>query len=145
MRILGPDFIARWPQRVINIHPALLPSFPGLDAQGQALRYGAKITGCTVHFVDEGMDTGPIILQKAVPVEASDDEETLSARILREEHKALPEALALWAAVSCRYRAERSNRKKQSRCWLWVLNTGLFSVSDKTGIWNCGISAGKRR
>lgn len=98
MRILGPDFIARWPQRVINIHPALLPSFPGLDAQGQALRYGAKITGCTVHFVDEGMDTGPIILQKAVPVEASDDEETLSARILREEHKALPEALALWAA-----------------------------------------------
>lgn len=98
MRILGPDFISGWRHKIINIHPALLPSFPGLDAQGQAIRYGAKVSGCTVHFVDEGMDTGPIILQKVVPVTDDDTEETLAARILEQEHKALPEALSLWAA-----------------------------------------------
>lgn len=97
MRILGKGFVSKWQQRIINIHPALLPSFPGLDAQGQALRYGAKVTGCTVHFVDEGMDTGPIILQKVVPVLDNDTDETLSARILEQEHKAMPEALQLWA------------------------------------------------
>ena len=80
-----------------NIHPALLPSFPGLDAQGQALEYGVKIAGCTVHFVDEGTDSGPIILQKPVPVLNDDTEESLAARILVEEHKAMPEALRLWA------------------------------------------------
>ena len=83
--------------KIINIHPALLPSFPGLDAQGQALEYGVKIAGCTVHFVDEGTDSGPIILQKPVPVLNDDTEESLAARILVEEHKAMPEALRLWA------------------------------------------------
>lgn len=97
MRILSGSFVNRWTQKIINIHPALLPSFPGLDAQGQALEYGVKIAGCTVHFVDEGTDSGPIILQKAVPVLDDDTEETLSARILVEEHKAMPEALRLWA------------------------------------------------
>ena len=98
MRIFGADFIAGWRHKIINIHPALLPSFTGLDAQGQAIRYGAKVSGCTVHFVDEGMDTGPIILQKVVQVADDDTEETLAARILEQEHKALPEALSLWAA-----------------------------------------------
>ena len=97
MRILTGHFISRWENRIINIHPALLPSFKGVDAQGQAVDYGVKIAGCTVHFVDEGTDTGPIILQKAVPVFDDDTEETLAARILVEEHKALPEAIQLWA------------------------------------------------
>ena len=97
MRILTGHFISRWEQKIINIHPALLPSFKGLDAQGQAVDYGVKVAGCTVHFVDEGTDTGPIILQKVVPVLDDDTEETLAARILIEEHKALPEAIQLWA------------------------------------------------
>ena len=97
MRILTGHFISRWEHKIINIHPALLPSFKGLDAQGQAVDYGVKVAGCTVHFVDEGTDTGPIILQKVVPVLDDDTEETLAARILREEHKALPEAIQLWA------------------------------------------------
>ena len=98
MRILGADFVSGWRHKMINIHPALLPSFPGLDAQGQAIRYGAKVSGCTVHFVDEGMDTGPIILQKVAQIADDDTEETLAAKILEQEHKALPEALSLWAA-----------------------------------------------
>ena len=98
MRILGADFVSGWRHKMINIHPALLPSFPGLDAQGQAIRYGAKVSGCTVHFVDEGMDTGPIILQKVVQIADDDTEETLAAKILEQEHRALPEALSLWAA-----------------------------------------------
>ena len=97
MRILTGHFISHWENKIINIHPALLPSFKGVDAQGQAVDYGVKIAGCTVHFVDEGTDTGPIILQKAVPVFDDDTEETLAARILIEEHKALPEAIQLWA------------------------------------------------
>ena len=97
MRILTGHFISRWEHKIINIHPALLPSFKGLDAQGQAVDYGVKVAGCTVHFVDEGTDTGPIILQKVVPVMDDDTEETLAARILKEEHKALPEAIQLWA------------------------------------------------
>ena len=97
MRFLTGHFISRWENKIINIHPALLPSFKGVDAQGQAVDYGVKIAGCTVHFVDEGTDTGPIILQKAVPVFDDDTEETLAARILIEEHKALPEAIQLWA------------------------------------------------
>ena len=97
MRILTGHFISRWEHKIVNIHPALLPSFKGLDAQGQAVDYGVKIAGCTVHVVDEGTDTGPIILQKAVPVLDDDTEETLAARILKEEHKALPEAIQLWA------------------------------------------------
>lgn len=97
MRILTGHFISRWEHKIINIHPALLPSFKGLDAQGQAVDYGVKVAGCTVHFVDEGTDTGPIILQKVVPVLDDDTEETLAARILVEEHKVLPEAIQLWA------------------------------------------------
>ena len=97
MRILGGGFVNKWPNKIINIHPALLPSFPGLDGQGQALEYGVKFTGCTVHFVDEGTDTGPIILQKVVPVLDDDTHDTLAARILEQEHKAMPEALKLWA------------------------------------------------
>lgn len=97
MRLLSEGFIKAYRHRIINIHPALLPAFPGLHAQKQALDYGVKISGCTVHFVDEGMDTGPIILQKAVKVKQSDTEETLSKRILRYEHQILPEAIQLFA------------------------------------------------
>ena len=97
MRILSGNFVSKWHNKIINIHPALLPSFPGLDGQGQALEYGVKFTGCPVHFVDEGTDTGPIILQKVVPVLDDDTHDTLAARILEQEHKAMPEALKLWA------------------------------------------------
>ena len=107
MRILTGNFIAKWRHKVINIHPALLPSFKGLDAQGQALEYGVKVAGCTVHFVDEGMDTGPIILQKVVPVMDDDTHDSLANRILVQEHLALPEAVKLW----CEDRLEVSGRK----------------------------------
>lgn len=96
MRILGSDFISAYRGAIMNIHPALLPSFPGLHAQQQAIDYGAKVSGCTVHFVDEGMDTGPIILQQAVPVESGDTADTLAARILIEEHRLYPQAIALF-------------------------------------------------
>jgi phosphoribosylglycinamide formyltransferase-1 len=95
MRLLSPDFVARYRGRIVNIHPSLLPEFPGLHAQRQALEAGATVSGCTVHFVDEGTDTGPVILQKRVPILPGDTEETLSARILIEEHRAYPEAIAL--------------------------------------------------
>lgn len=97
MRLLSRTFINAFPQRIMNIHPALLPAFPGLDAQGQAVRYGVKVSGCTVHFVDEGMDTGPIILQEAVPVYDDDTAMTLADRILPVEHRLYPRALALYA------------------------------------------------
>ncbi len=97
MRIVGKEFLAAFPDRVINIHPALLPSFPGLDAQKQALEYGVKVSGCTVHFVDEKTDNGPIILQAAVKVAEDDTVDTLSARILKEEHRIYPEAINLCA------------------------------------------------
>ncbi len=97
MRIVGRPLIEAFPWRVMNIHPALLPSFPGLHGQRQALDYGVKISGCTVHFVDEGMDTGPVIIQSAVPVLDGDDEEALSARILALEHKIYPEAIKLFS------------------------------------------------
>lgn len=97
MRILSSSFVKKYRYRIINIHPALLPSFPGLDAQRQAIEYGVKVSGCTVHFVDEGVDTGPIILQKAVEVKESDDIDSLSKRILKYEHKLLPEAIQLFA------------------------------------------------
>jgi len=87
MRLLSPYFVAQFPERILNIHPSLLPSFPGLEAQKQALDYGVKFAGCTVHFVDETLDAGPIILQAVVPVEDQDSEESLSARILAEEHR----------------------------------------------------------
>lgn len=95
MRVIGPEFVAAYRHRIVNIHPALLPSFPGLHGQAQAIEYGVRITGCTVHFVDEGMDSGPIILQRAVAVEQDDTEETLGARLLVEEHRAIVEGVAL--------------------------------------------------
>ena len=97
MRIISPEFVKKYKNRIINIHPALLPSFPGLDAQKQAVIYGAKFSGCTVHFVDSGVDTGPIILQKIVKVNDEDTEETLAKRILKKEHQAYPEAVRLIA------------------------------------------------
>jgi phosphoribosylglycinamide formyltransferase-1 len=95
MRILSADFLKEYPSRVLNIHPALLPSFPGLHAQRQALQYGVKVSGCTVHIADEGVDTGPILLQRAVEVLDGDTEETLSARILEQEHEIYWRAIAL--------------------------------------------------
>jgi phosphoribosylglycinamide formyltransferase 1 len=104
MRLLSGYFIREFPQRILNIHPSLLPSFPGLDAQYQALKHGVKISGCTVHFVDEGLDAGPIILQAAVPVRDDDTVDSLSARILKEEHRIYTEAIRI--ALSGNYRIE---------------------------------------
>ena len=95
MRLLSACFVREYPQRILNIHPSLLPAFPGLDAQYQALEHGVKITGCTVHFVDEHLDSGPIILQAAVPVLDDDTVESLSARILKEEHRIYSEAIRI--------------------------------------------------
>ncbi len=97
MRIVGKPLIDAFPHKIMNIHPALLPAFPGLHGQKQALEYGVKISGCTVHFVDEGMDTGPVIIQAAVPVYQDDTEETLSERILYLEHQIYPEAIRLFS------------------------------------------------
>jgi len=94
MRLLSPEFVRAFPQRILNIHPSLLPSFPGLDAQHQAFDYGVKIAGCTVHFVDEQLDHGVIILQRTVTVADDDTADTLAAKILREEHQAYSEAIA---------------------------------------------------
>ena len=96
MRILSPYFIKMYKNRIMNIHPALLPSFPGLHAQRQAVEYGVKVSGCTVHFVDEGVDSGPIILQKSVEVSADDTEESLAERILKEEHHIYPKVIQLF-------------------------------------------------
>src|SRR6202041_2853922 len=104
MRILSGFILQAFPNRILNIHPSLLPAFPGLDAQHQALAHGVKITGCTVHFVDEELDAGPIVIQAAAPVLAEDDVETLSARILKEEHRIYPEALRI--VLSGRFRIE---------------------------------------
>jgi phosphoribosylglycinamide formyltransferase-1 len=93
MRILSPAFVAAFPRRVVNIHPSLLPAFPGVDAQEQALAHGVKVSGCTVHLVDEGLDSGPIVVQRTVPVLDGDTSRTLAARILEQEHLAYPEAL----------------------------------------------------
>ena len=95
MRLLSPHFVAAFPQRILNIHPSLLPSFPGLESQKQALDYGVRFAGCTVHFVDENLDAGPIVLQAVVPVEDNDTEDTLSARILKEEHRIYSEAVRI--------------------------------------------------
>lgn len=104
MRILSGYFIREYAHRIVNIHPSLLPAFPGLDAQHQALEHGVRFSGCTVHFVEEGLDSGPIISQAVVPVLAGDTAESLSARILKEEHRIYPEALAL--VLSGKYRVE---------------------------------------
>jgi phosphoribosylglycinamide formyltransferase-1 len=95
MRLLSPWFVQQFPRRILNIHPALLPAFPGLEAQQQAFAYGVKVSGCTVHLVDEELDHGPIIVQKTVPVLDSDDEHTLAARILEQEHIAYSEAIRI--------------------------------------------------
>ena len=97
MRILSPFFINAYKNKIMNIHPALLPSFPGLHAQRQAVEYGAKVSGCTVHFVDEGVDSGPIVLQKSVEVKDDDTEELLEERILKEEHQIYPKAIQLFS------------------------------------------------
>jgi phosphoribosylglycinamide formyltransferase-1 len=104
MRLLSPYFVASFPQRILNIHPSLLPSFPGLESQRQALEYGVKFAGCTVHFVDENRDAGPIVLQAAVPVRDDDSEASLSARILAEEHKIYTEAVKL--VLEAKYKIE---------------------------------------
>jgi phosphoribosylglycinamide formyltransferase-1 len=111
MRLLTPHFLRGFPDRVVNIHPALLPAFPGVHAQRQALEYGVKITGCSVHFVDEGTDTGPVIAQAAVPVLDGDDEERLTARILAEEHRLYPLVLRLFGEG----RIERQGRQVRVR------------------------------
>ena len=108
MRIISPEFVKKYKNRIINIHPALLPSFPGLDAQKQALEYGAKFSGCTVHFVDAGMDTGPVIIQSVVKVKENDTEKALSKRILKEEHRIYPEAVNLFARKKIRVTGRRT-------------------------------------
>ncbi|NHM28275.1 phosphoribosylglycinamide formyltransferase [Desulfofundulus sp. TPOSR] len=107
MRLVGRVMLESFPNRIMNIHPALLPAFPGLHAQQRALEYGVRYSGCTVHFVDEGMDTGPIILQAVVPVLPDDTPETLADRILEQEHRIYPEAIALFAAGRLELRGKR--------------------------------------
>ena len=97
LRIMSAEFVRAYKMRIMNIHPSLLPAFPGLHAQKQAIEYGVKVTGCTVHFVDEGLDSGPIIAQKAVPVHGSDTEEVLSSRILKQEHELYTKSINLFA------------------------------------------------
>lgn len=110
MRLLTPGFLAEFPSRVINVHPSLLPAFPGVDAIGQALRYGVRITGCTTHFVDAGTDTGPIIAQRAVPVESDDDADSLAKRMHSAEHELVVETLGLIAADRVALRAGPEGR-----------------------------------
>jgi phosphoribosylglycinamide formyltransferase 1 len=107
MKLLSPEFVHHFRGHIMNIHPALLPAFPGLHVQKKALEYGVKFSGCTVHFVDEGCDTGSIILQAAVPVLDDDTEETLSARILKEEHRIYPEAVRLFSEGKLRIEGRR--------------------------------------
>ncbi len=112
MRILSPYFIREFPGRILNIHPALLPCFPGVEAQKQALDYGVKFTGCTVHIVDEGVDTGPIVCQAVVPILDDDTVETLAARILKEEHRVYSEAICLLLEDQIRIEGRRTLLKK---------------------------------
>jgi phosphoribosylglycinamide formyltransferase-1 len=113
MRVLTADFVRAFPDRILNIHPSLLPAFPGLDAQRQALEYGAKVAGCTVHFVDEAVDHGVIILQKTVQVKDDDTAETLSARVLQQEHAAYPEAITRVLSGQYAVRERRYVRKEK--------------------------------
>jgi len=108
MRIISPEFVKKYKNRIINIHPALLPAFPGLNSQKQALEYGAKVSGCSVHFVDAGMDTGPVIIQAVVKVDEKDTEETLSKRILKKEHMIYPEAVNLFARKKIKISGRRT-------------------------------------
>jgi phosphoribosylglycinamide formyltransferase 1 len=119
MRLLSPQFVAAFHNRILNIHPSLLPAFPGLEAQRQALEHGVRFSGCTVHFVDENLDAGPIVLQACVPVEDSDTPETLSERILRQEHRIYAEAVRIVLEGKFRIQGRR------------VLNTALNSPEKK--------------
>jgi phosphoribosylglycinamide formyltransferase-1 len=107
MRLLSPVFVRSFPNRILNIHPSLLPAFPGLESPKQALEYGVKVSGCTVHFVDEHLDHGPIILQRTVPVLEDDDDHTLAARILEQEHLAYTEAINLVLSGDCQMAGRR--------------------------------------
>lgn len=107
MRIISPEFVRKYKMRIFNIHPSLLPSFPGLHAQRQAIEYGVKVSGCTVHFVEEGLDSGPILLQRAVSVLDSDTEESLSARILEQEHILYPKAIRLFCEGKIRFNGRK--------------------------------------
>ena len=111
MKLVTRYFVSKYSGRLMNIHPSLLPSFGGAHGQRDALAYGAKVSGCTVHFVDEGMDSGPIIIQKVVTVEDNDTQDTLAARILKEEHKAYPEAIRLFAEDKLRIKGRRVSIK----------------------------------
>jgi len=111
MRLLSPWFVRQFPHRILNIHPSLLPAFPGLEAQEQAFAYGVKVSGCTVHFVDEELDHGPIVVQRAVPVLDSDDEHTLAARILEQEHIAYSEAINIVLAGKFEVVGRRLDKK----------------------------------
>lgn len=115
MRIMSPEFIRKYKNRIMNIHPAILPSFAGLHAQRQALEYGVKYSGCTVHFVDEGVDTGPIILQAVTKVKDTDTEGTLSKRILAKEHKIYPQAVKLFAEGKISVSGRKTIIKNQGR------------------------------
>lgn len=115
MRIVRKPLLDAFPNRVMNIHPALLPAFPGLHGQGDAVDYGVKVSGCTVHFVDEGMDTGPVIIQAVVPVYDDDTEDSLSSRILKQEHRIYPEAISLFADGRLELRGRKVIVKGQSR------------------------------
>ena len=107
MRIISPEFVRKYKMRIFNIHPSLLPSFPGLHAQRQAIEYGVKVSGCTVHFVEEGLDSGPILLQRAVSVLDSDTEESLSVRILEQEHILYPKAIRLFCEGKIRFNGRK--------------------------------------
>ena len=107
MRIISPEFVKKYKNKIINIHPALLPSFPGIDAQKQALEYGVRYSGCTVHFVDSGIDTGIIIIQAVVKINDSDTEKSLSKKILRKEHEIYPKAINLFARKKIRISGRR--------------------------------------
>jgi phosphoribosylglycinamide formyltransferase-1 len=111
MRLLSPEFVAAFPNRILNIHPSLLPAFPGLDAQGQAFAYGVKVAGCTVHFVDDDLDHGTIVVQRVIPVLEEDDAHTLAERILAEEHIAYSEAIRLVASGEYTIRGRRFVRR----------------------------------
>jgi len=115
MRLLSPWFVQQFPQRILNIHPSLLPAFPGLEAQGQAFAYGVKVSGCTVHFVDEELDHGAIVVQKAVPVHGEDDERSLAARILKQEHVAYAEAINIVLRGNFEIVGRRLQMKKISK------------------------------
>lgn len=114
MRLLSPEFVRIFPNRILNIHPSLLPAFPGIDAQKQAIEYGARVSGCTVHFVDEHLDHGAIILQKTVPVLDTDDDQTLAARILEQEHIAYTEAINLVLSGEVEVQGRRVVRRTRS-------------------------------